>query len=173
MPNIGIRIKTDTDIKLLTNAIVRSGSALLREAGRLFKPHRISAAQFNVLNLLADAPEGMRPSVLASELVVDPSSATYVIDRMEAMGWLKRADDGRDRRAWRIVLTAAGRALHRDVAPLYVSALREMLHGLDPGRVVALTAALDGIQQAASAAVNTVLAAQPKKRHGSVPGGRS
>ena len=157
IPNIGITIKLDTDIRQLTNAILASGNALLREAGRLFKPHGITAAQFNVLSLLSDAPAGLRPSELTQALVVDPSSTTYVIDRMEALGWLQRLDDQRDRRASLIKLTPAGKDLHAKVAPLYAAALRETLQSLDAARIAPLSAALSEIQQAAHAAVSTVL----------------
>jgi len=150
--------------KKLTNRIVSTGGALLRVAGELFRPHGITAAQFNVLNLLVDAPDGLRPSELAGQLVVDPSSTTYLVDQMEGKGWLKRTDDRADRRAWRVVLTAAGRKMHQRVEPDYVSALREMMRGLDPETIPALTKSLTEIQAAADAAVHKVLASRPAKR---------
>ena len=164
IPNIGIHIKSENDIRQLTKAIISTGNTLLREAGRLFKPHGISAAQFNVLMLLNESPDGVRPSDLTQALVVDPSSITYVLDRMEELGWLRRATDSDDRRAWRIVLTAAGRELHSQVAPLYTTALRQTLCNLDADRIEPLTHALSEIQQAAHAAVDTVLAAPPQRR---------
>ena len=153
-------MKADNDIRRLTTAIVSSGNALLREAGRLFKPHGISAAQFNVLNLLADAPEGLRPSDLTEALVVDPSSTTYLMDRMEELDWLQRLEDKRDRRATLLLLTPAGREMHKRVAPLYAAALRETLRGLDTARIAPLADALVEIQQAAHAAVDSVLSSR-------------
>lgn len=150
--------------KLLTNRIVSSGGALLRLAGELFRPHGITAAQFNVLNLLVNADEGLRPSELASQLVVDPSSTTYLVDQMEAKGWLKRTDDRTDRRAWRVVLTAAGRKMHQRVEPDYAAALREMMRGIDAASIPALTSALTEIQAAADAAVRKVIASRPVRR---------
>ena len=163
-------MNTENDIRRLTNAIVSTGNTLLREAGRLFKPHGISAAQFNVLNLLAESPEGLRPSDLTQALVVDPSSVTYVLDRMEELRWLRRATDAADRRALRIVLTASGRELHSRVTPLYVMALRQTLRSFDAGRIEPLTRALSEIQQAAHAAVDSVLTAPPPARR---PGHRT
>lgn len=98
--------------------------------------------------------------------MVDPSSVTYVLDRMESRGWLRRAADHADRRAWRIVLTAAGRDLHRQVAPLYFAALQETLRGFEPGKIEPLTEALGKIQEAAHAAVDTVLATKPRRGSG-------
>lgn len=164
IPNIGFCIKSEPDIRRLTNAIVSAGNTLLREAGRLFKSHKITAAQFNVLILLSEAPAGLRASDLTAALVVDPSSITYVLDRMEARGWLRRVADHDDRRASRIVLTAAGRDLHRQVAPLYFAALQETLRGFSPDKIGPLTEALGKIQEAAHAAVDTVLATTPRRR---------
>ena len=156
--------------KLLTNRIVSSGGALLRLAGELFRPHGLTAAQFNVLNLLAGAPEGLRPSELAAQLVVDPSSTTYLLDQMEAKRWLKRTDDRVDRRAWCVVLTAAGRKLHARVEPDYVAALREMMRGLDAGSIPQLTRALTEIQAAAELAVRRVIESRPRRRRLPRPG---
>lgn len=150
-----------SDLIRLTNAIISSGNVLLREAGRLFKPHEISAAQFNVLTLLADAPQGLRQSVIAQQLVVDPSSTTYVVDLMESREWVKRVADGEDRRAWRIKLTPAGRALHEKVEPLYAAALRAMSRGLDPKTIIPMTNSLDEIQRAAHDAVSEVFVSSP------------
>jgi DNA-binding MarR family transcriptional regulator len=163
IPNIGNHIKSDKDIRRLTHAIVSSGNVLLREAGRLFKPHGLTAVQFNVLNILAAAPAGLRAAEITAALVVDASSTTYVLDRMESLGWLQRLDHESDRRAWRIRLTPAGRRLHARVGPLYSSALREVLRDFDPAGVAALVAGLDSIQRAAGAAVDRVLAGPRKK----------
>jgi DNA-binding MarR family transcriptional regulator len=138
-------------------AVLSTGNELLREAGRLFKPHGLTAAQFNVLNLLSDEPNGLRPSDLTTALVVDPSSTTYLLDRMEQLGWLERVDHAEDRRAYRIELTTAGRELHRKVAPLYLTALRATMAGLPKGQVAAMTDALIQMQQAARGAVDAVL----------------
>ncbi len=148
----------------LTNAILATANVLLQEAGRLFKPHGLTAVQFNVLNLLADAPDGLRPSDLTAALVVDASSTTYVLDQMEKRGWLRRREDAADRRAYRIGLTTGGRELHGRVAPLYRAALRRTVGGLDRSGIEAITAALRGIQTAARGAVETVAADSPRAK---------
>jgi DNA-binding MarR family transcriptional regulator len=166
-PNIGFQINSELEIRMLTSAIVSTGNALVREAGRLFKRHGISAVQFNVLNLLMGAPEGMRPTRLTEALVVDASSTTYVIDRMEALGWIKRTNDPRDRRANLIILTAAGRRMHAMASPSYFAALREMMGGLEPGHLNSLAHALAEIQAAAQKAVDAALSR--KERPGKAP----
>ncbi len=157
IPIIGFHINSEPEIRILTSAIVSTGNALVREAGRLFKEHGISAVQFNVLNLLIRAPSGMRPTGLTEALVVDASSTTYVIDRLESLGWIKRTEDPIDRRANLIVLTNAGRRMHSKVSPLYLAALREMLSGLDSERLSFMAKALAEIQATAHEAVDAVL----------------
>jgi DNA-binding MarR family transcriptional regulator len=158
-------MKTEADIRLLAVAVVATGNALVREAGRLFKPQGVSAGQFNILNLLAEEPAGLRPSTVAAALVVDPSSATYQLDRMEARGWLRRVREGGDRRAWRVSLTAAGRAMQARVTPLYFQALRGMAAGLKGVKFGATAVAVARMQDAARVAVDQVLVApRPGRR---------
>jgi DNA-binding MarR family transcriptional regulator len=156
-----------TDDAQFTNAILATANTLLREAGRLFRSHGVTAVQFNVLNLLADAPEGLRPSELTAALVVDASSTTYVLDRMETLGWLRRSQEAADRRAWRIGLTPAGRDLYARVRPIYRMALRKAIGAVKAEQLEAMTAALQAMQAAAPVAVDAVLAAakpEPKRR---------
>jgi DNA-binding MarR family transcriptional regulator len=143
----------------LVHAILATGNRLIREAGRLFKPHGISAVQFNVLWLLAAAEDGLRPSELTAALVVDASSTTYVVDRMEALGWLKRRDDSADRRAWRIVLTPAGRKTYARVAAVYAAALQDVRRSLRGENPATLAASLERMGEAAPAAADRGLQA--------------
>jgi DNA-binding MarR family transcriptional regulator len=45
---------------------------------------------------------------LAGWLAIDPSSATFLIDRLEARGYVERQVDPKDRRGKRVLLTAEG-----------------------------------------------------------------
>ena len=145
------------DLEDLTNLVIRIGDHLVREAARLFKTKGITPAQFNVLHLLHIRGDGLRPSELSELLVVDPASATYLMDQMEKRGWILRTDDPGDRRAYRIVRTKAGREKHTEVQPLYEKGLAELsrrvgragevkvalsLLALLPGAVTASTEAL-------------------------------
>lgn len=121
----------------LIHDIVATADLLLRESQRLFRPHGLTAAQFNVLNLLAakDAQGGLSQRELADLLVVDRSNVTGLIDRMETAGWVKRADDPADRRVYRVRLTAAGRKLQEKVAPAYADVVRQVTARLGERRM--------------------------------------
>lgn len=103
----------------LTRAVLTTADTFLREGQRLFRPHGITAAQYNVLSALAAEDEGISQRKLGDLLVVDRSNVTGLVDRMEKAGWVKRTDDPDDRRVYRVTLTAAGRRMWEKVSPQY------------------------------------------------------
>lgn len=98
--------------------VLSTARILEKEALRIFKPHGLSAAQFNVLHLLSDQPAGMRASDLARALIVDPSNVTGLLKRMKHTGLLVELENTHDRRQHVVGWTPKGRAAwegaHRD-----------------------------------------------------------
>jgi DNA-binding MarR family transcriptional regulator len=90
--------------------VLATAQALQKEAQRIFKPHGLTAAQFNVLHLLSGQPAGMRASDLARALIVDPSNVTGLLKRMKQVGLLKVLDNPSDRRQHVVTLSARGRS---------------------------------------------------------------
>lgn len=92
-------------------------STLLKKVSRRFFRERDSSeAQFNLLMALkyADGPMGqsdgpLTQNELSRKLLVDKSNITGLIDRMEALGLIKRNEVANDRRSYHISLTEAGR----------------------------------------------------------------
>lgn len=136
--------------------LVRAGSILQREAGRLFRPFGISAAHFNLLNLLAASPRGLRASELAASLVVDPSSATYLLDQLEDRALAIRKRDPYDRRALRIVLTPSGKKLHAQLSTAYQAALAKIARSFSARELSRLLPILEKLPAAAIAAVDSL-----------------
>lgn len=114
----------------LTAAVVATAAALLRESQRLFRPHGLTAAQFNVLNVLAGQSEGLSQRQIGDVLVVDRSNVTGLLDRMGEAGWVRRSDDPADRRVYRVTLTPAGRRLWAKVEPRYRAVATQVAGGL-------------------------------------------
>ena len=52
----------------LTVAVMATADAFLRESHRLFRPHGLTGAQYNVLNILAGKPGGISQRELESYL---------------------------------------------------------------------------------------------------------
>ena len=127
-------MKTDLGHEL-TAAVMATADVFLRESQRLFRPHGLTAAQYNVLNILAAMPDGISQRELGDRLVVDRSNVTGLLDRLEKIGWVRRTDDPADRRVYRVVLTPAGRALWGKIAPLYREVVAQITHGLSAKRL--------------------------------------
>ncbi|MBE2215208.1 MAG: MarR family transcriptional regulator [Opitutaceae bacterium] len=127
---------------------LRTASTLVRASRRVFRPHGLSEAQFNVLNILA-APAraaGVTQREISDILVVDRSNVTGLLDRMEAAGWVRREAVPEDRRAWRVRLTAPGRRLWEKCVPDYARAVQAVVAplGAEKARAVRdLLAALE------------------------------
>ncbi len=114
----------------LITAVMATADAFLRESQRLFRPYRLTAAQFNVLNILAERPAGLSQRELGDLLVVDRSNVTGLLDRLEKAGWVRRADHPKDRRIYRILLTVAGRQLWGEVQPRYLAVVEQVARPL-------------------------------------------
>ena len=90
---------------------------------------RLTRSQWWVLTHLFRA-DGVTQSELAETLEIEKPTLGRLLDRLEKKGWVRREHDARDRRAWRVYLTAAVEpAMHtlRDVA---AGLRRDALEGL-------------------------------------------
>lgn len=134
----------------LVSAVLATADAFLRESKRLFRPHGLTGAQYNVLNVVAATRDGLSQRELSDHLVVDRSNVTGLIDRMEREGWVKRTDDPGDRRIYRVVLTPEGRKLWERVTPQFLSVVRQVTGGLSERRMKETLLALRDLEQAAA-----------------------
>jgi len=134
----------------LTVAVMATADAFLRESTRLFRPHGLTAAQYNVLNVLAGHPAGISQRELGDVLVVDRSNVTGLLDRLEKAGWVRRDDHPDDRRIYRVQLTPAGRALWAKVQPLHLAVVAQVTNGMSRQRLVDCTTTLRKLETAAA-----------------------
>jgi DNA-binding MarR family transcriptional regulator len=140
---------TDPGFELIT-AVVAASDALLRESQKFFRPHGLTAAQYNVLNLLSGSPPGLSQRELGDALVVDRSNVTGLLDRMEKAGWVKRSNDPVDRRVYRVSLTPAGRKLWTRLHPLYLEVVAQVTRNFSAAEMRAGAATLWALEAAAS-----------------------
>ena len=134
----------------LVSAVMATADAFLHESRRLFRPHGLSGAQYNLLNVVALSTAGLSQRELSDHLVVDRSNITGLLDRMEKAGWVRRTDHPVDRRVYRVVLTPAGRTLWEKVTPQYRAVVRQVTAGLPPRRMRDTLATLRQLEQAAA-----------------------
>jgi DNA-binding MarR family transcriptional regulator len=104
--------------------------ALIREFEAASGELDITAAQFQVLRRLW-AGDGMLVSALANEICCHVANVTGILDRLEAKELLRRERSREDRRAVRIYLTGAGRALEVPLTEIVAAVNHRALEGLD------------------------------------------
>ncbi len=122
--------------------LLRTAETLWNASRVLFARWDLSPSQFNVLNLLHQAPAGMSQTHLSRALLTHRSNVTGLVDRLEQRGLVKRLEMAGDRRSYRVVLTPAGARLMREIVPTYYHAVEEVWGDADPNRVGAVAATM-------------------------------
>src|SRR5687767_9077201 len=89
----------------------------------------LTRSQWWVLNQLFRNP-GVNQSELAEILEVEKPTLGRLLDRMEAKGWVRREQDEKDRRAWRVHLTEAVEPAMREMRKIAADLRRDALSGL-------------------------------------------
>lgn len=139
----------DDDALAATLQLLRVADELLR-AVEIHARGRfgLSRGRLGVLLWLErSAAAGLRPAELAERLRITRAATTALLDGLEADGLVARRADPGDRRARRVVLTRAGRARARAIAPAHAARLAAVARALDPaerGQLLALLEKLGG-----------------------------
>ncbi|HUR58846.1 MAG TPA: MarR family transcriptional regulator [Opitutaceae bacterium] len=106
--------------------VLETAGMLKKAAAELFKDFGLSPAQFNVLHLLADQPQGLRAGELASGLLVDPSNITGLLTRLVRDGLVADGAATTDGRSRVVKLTTKGRARWAKAHAAYARALGKL-----------------------------------------------
>jgi DNA-binding MarR family transcriptional regulator len=111
-----------SDLVRLEIALWNRVDATLKQA------HNLPLASLEALFFIAGAPDGsMRVGDLAQALKITVGAASKLVDRVEAAGLLRRELDASDRRASRVVLTAAGSSTLAEASATHGAALASVL----------------------------------------------
>jgi DNA-binding MarR family transcriptional regulator len=86
----------------------------------------LSASQYAVL-LLLDGVEGWRLTDLSERLLLDKSTVTRLVDRLEQAGLVRRMADHADRRVQRVLLTEPGFELREQARAAHERSLARRL----------------------------------------------
>lgn len=98
-----------------------------------------------ILTLQARGPEqGISITEIAERLLIRHHSAVELVDRAERRGLVERRASDVDRRLVRVVLTADGHALLRELSAQHITELRSIA----PGLVSVLSTLLAGVEKA-------------------------
>jgi DNA-binding MarR family transcriptional regulator len=133
---------SDTRYKALLQ-LLRAADTLWNRSHAFFACWNLSPSQFNVLNLLLDPADGLSQIELGRLLITHRSNVTGLIDRLEKRGLVRRRDAVKDRRAYRVGLTAEGRKLVHKILPNYYQMAEEVWGGFPAERAEQMTADLE------------------------------
>ena len=103
-------------------------SAMLKKVSRrFFRDNYSSEAHFNLLATLAQAEGPTTQNDLSQKLLVDKSNITGLLDKLEALGQIKRNKAPNDRRSYHITLTKTGRELVEGLNVLYAEMVEQVM----------------------------------------------
>lgn len=126
---------------LLAKAYQRA-CALYKET---FDNYDLTPQQFGLLRFLWEE-DGITQVELSSRSQIDRTTIGGLIDRLEQSGLLKRLPHPEDRRAYRISLTADGKQLQAELAPLAEQLHRNIVAPLSPDEVDSLRTILQKLR---------------------------
>lgn len=124
------------------SAILRAADRLRRRYAPLLARHGVTLQQYNVLRILRGAgPAGLPTLTLVGRMIEQAPGITRLLARLVRKGWVRRRQDGDDRRVVICRITAAGRRLLQQLDVPVAAADRTAVAILPPRRraqVVAL-----------------------------------
>jgi len=117
----------DSDVLVLLYDVARH---MRTYADQMARAHGMTRAQWVILARLERQPD-LSQNELAAVAEVTPMTIARLIDRLEALGLVKRCVDPKDRRIWRLRLTPAA-------APLLdeIKEMRAKLHAVMTKEIV-------------------------------------
>ena len=96
---------------------------------RVLAPAGVKGDEFAMYSVLAASP-GITPSELSRWMAAPPTSVSSYVKRLEARGHLTRRPHPRDRRSYRIHLTAAGKRTHLAAVTLFTPVRTHVIEAL-------------------------------------------
>ena len=105
--------------------LLRASSSVEKVVKKDMASHGLNATEFTVLELLYS--KGRQPiQMIGKQILLASSSITYVVDRLEEKGMVKRVADNLDRRVTFCELTDEGKALMEQIFPKHAEKIAEL-----------------------------------------------
>jgi DNA-binding MarR family transcriptional regulator len=127
--------------------LVRTVSLIQRRIVAALAARDVTLPQFDVLATLR-FNEGQTQQELAERLLVTKGNVCGVLDRLEALGWVERRPDPKDKRANRLFLTPAGKRKVETLLPEHDALVVKALSVLPDSGVKSLRKALEELESA-------------------------
>ncbi|MEM1048955.1 MAG: MarR family transcriptional regulator [Pseudomonadota bacterium] len=112
----------------LTNRLAHGLNQLLKED---LRQHGLSISNWRILAVL-DARDRATVNELSDFAMVEQSTTSHMIDRMEADGWVIRQNAPGDARIRSVTMTEAGKRKFEEIRHIPAAHTRRALHGISP-----------------------------------------
>jgi len=110
---LGVHAKRTKEIVYSIRRLMQAGELYTKELNKIYN---VSSAQLNcLLSLYESGP--LSPSQVAKQILVNSSTVTGIIDRLEQKGLVRRLRISQDRRVITIELTKNGKVLAENAPP--------------------------------------------------------
>lgn len=100
---------------------------------RLRETFGITLPRFDLMAQLERHPDGLRMGELSRRMMVTGGNVTGITDLLEREKLVLRVPDPRDRRAYAVKLTEAGRSAFAEMAAVHERWIEELLHDIPVG----------------------------------------
>jgi len=107
----------------------------------------ITLPRFDLMAQLERHPEGLKMGVLSKRMMVTGGNVTGITDQLVAEGLVMREDNPKDRRAYIVKLTTAGRRSFKQMAEAHEKWILELFAGLSEKEVASLHKLLAQLKQ--------------------------
>ncbi|WP_439574455.1 MarR family winged helix-turn-helix transcriptional regulator [Phreatobacter sp.] len=140
---MSVRIDPAAESFACTCARVRKAARRITQIyDRHIQPAGLTVTQFGILANLTRL-DGIAIGALAERMIMDPTALTRGLKPLERQGFVRLEPDPNDRRARRILLTAAGRAALSEARPGWARAQAEVRAALGADATAALHQSID------------------------------
>ena len=109
--------------------IANTGRRLTSTLTQLFQPHNLTLEQWSLLFVL-HRHDGVSQKELAELTSKDPANVTRILDQLERKGFVRRAANPADRRAFRMHNTPEGTEAAVELAPIEERFVAEVVAGI-------------------------------------------
>ena len=127
--------------------VARAARQWRRAVDRRLLPFGLTEATWLPLIYVSRAQTPMRQKDLAAALALDGSSVVRLLDALETSGHIERREEGTDRRAKTITLTARGWSIIEQVEAVSREVRNATLHGLTDDELAVATRVLELVCQ--------------------------
>lgn len=133
-------------------SVLRTSDLLENRTARLLRCYDLTLAQYNVLRILRGENAPLATLEVASRMIQVAPAITRLVENLRTRDLLTKTQCQRDGRIHHLAITAAGRSLLRKIDAPILRLHDELMAGVPPNQLKALTATLAEIRAAILAA---------------------